>query len=378
MHAFALQPACPPAEPAFDTTLDLAVIARVNRGERVDVVAFDADRTQELFDRTVRLVDEQVQGASGDSPSARAPTVLHYVPEHEDLRKRFIFAEAVGSYSALHDLLNGYSPAYQLFTSYEFRVTVNRLTREEVRVLEAYRDQVHAALVHASQYLYDNLSSGFSAEELQELNGILREARERDDCVTTILGMNLIHEVEEAVQRLHALEQKMRSVQATVDGIFLVNSEVMFVPANDLIDIVNTIFSAVGNPHVARNIDGIMLLAARNLLIQVVSFYSYYGRQQIYNVFKRNAVTVNQAAIAHHIRAEIRNLFKACKAENRLVLKRVMAHAEREFELSVDSIREEAESIAIAALGRLMPPAPMPELPPPPGFLRRVASWLFR
>ena len=377
MHAIALQSAGPPVAPVFDSPLDLTIIARVNRGERVEVVAFASDRTQELFDRTVRLLDEQGPGPAGASPPARVPPVLHYMPEHADLRQRFIFAEAIGSYSALHDLLNGYSPACQLFTRYEFRATLNRLTREEVRVLEAYRDQVRAALVHASQYLYDNLGSGFSAEELQELNGILHEARERHDCVTTLLGMNLIHDVGDAVRRLHELEQKMRSVQATVDGIFLVNSEVMFVPANDLIEIVSTIFNAVGNQHVAKNIDGIMLLAARNLLIQVVSFYSYYGRQQIYNVFRRNAVTVNQAAIAHHIRAEIRHLFKACKAENRLVLKRAMAHAERAFELSVDSIREEAEAIAIAALGRLLPPPPL-ELPPPPGFLRRVARWLFR
>lgn len=378
MHAFALVSAQPPDEPVAEATIDLTLVARINRGERVEVSPLDCDRTQELFDRTVRLVDEQERSRQHSPPAAPAPQVLHYVPEHDDLRKRFIFAEAIGSYSALHDLLNGYSPAYQLFSSYEFRVNVTRLTRDEVRVLESYRDQVHSALIHASQYLYDNLGSGFSAEELQELNDILREARERYDCVTTILGMNLIHEVEEAVHRLHALEQKMRQVQATVDGIFLVNSEVMFVSANELIEIVNAIFNAVGNPHVARHINGIMLLAARNLLIQVVSFHSYYGRQQIYNVFKRNTVTVNQAAIAHHIRGEIRSLFRACKAENRLVLKRVMSHAEREFELSVDAIREEAESIAIAALERLLPRAPAPEPPPPPGLFRRIARWLFR
>lgn len=378
MHAFALVSAQPPDEPVAEATIDLALVARIARGERVEVAPLEADRTQELFERTVQLVDDQERCRQHSPPAVPAPQRLHYVPEHDDLRTRFIFAEAIGSYSALHDLLNGYSPAYQLFSGYEFRVNVTRLTRDEVRVLESYRDQVHSALIHASQYLYDNLGGGFSAEELQELNDILHEARGRYDCVTTILGMNLIHEVEEAVHRLHALEQKMRQVQATVDGIFLVNSEVMFVSANDLIEIVNAIFNAVGNPHVARNINGIMLLAARNLLIQVVSFYSYYGRQQIYNAFNRSAVTVNQAAIAHHIRVEIRSLFRACKAENRLVLKRVMAHAEREFELSVDSIREEAEAIAIAAIERLLPRASVPAPPPPPGFFRRIARWLFR
>lgn len=360
-----------------ESTIDLAVLARVNRGERVDVVAIGADQTQELFERTARIVDEEGQRQQVDD-APRVPRVLDYLPEHEDLRARFIFAEAIGSYSALHDLLNGYSPAYQLFSAAGQQVNATRLSREDVRVLQAYRDQVHAALVHASQYLYDNLETGFSADELRELNAILREARGRYDRVTEILGLNLIHEVEEAVLRLHALEQKIRSVQQTLDGIFLVNSEVMFVPANDLVEIVNAIFSAVGNPHVAKNIDGIMLLAARNLLIQVVSFYSYYGRQQIYNVFKRNAANVNQAAIAHHIRGEIRALFRACKAENRLVLKRVMANAEREFELSVESIREEAEAIAIAAVDRLLPKPAAPEPAAPPSFLRRVASWLFR
>ena len=377
MSAIALPFAPQPTDTVPETTIDLAVLARVNRGEHIEVVAPDADRTQELFDRTARILDAQGQ-RQPDQPAARAPRVLHYLPEHADLRKRFIFAEAIGSYSALHDLLNGYSPAYQLFSAAGRQVNQARLGRPDVQVLEAYRDQVHTALMHASQYLYDNLEFGFSAEELRELNDLLREARARYDRVTTILGVNLIHEVEDAVLRLHALEQKMRSVQQTLDGIFLVNSEVMFVPANDLVEIVNSIFNAVGNPHVARNIDGIMLLAARNLLIQVVSFYSYYGRQQIYNVFKRNAANVNQAAIAHHIRSEIRSLFRACKAENRLVLKRVMTHAEREFELSVESIREEAEAIAIAAVDRLLPRAPEPAPAPPPGFLQRVATWLFR
>lgn len=367
----------PPDDPTPESALDIAALARINHGERVEVVAPGADRTQELFEHTARIVDEQGERhAAVDAP--RSPSTPTYLPEHDDLRARFIFAEAIGSYSALHDLLNGYSPAYQLFSAAGERVGHRRLSREDARVLEAYRDQVHAALEHAGQYLYDNLATGFSAQELRELNDILREARGRYDRVTEILGLNLIHEVEEAVLKLHALDRKIRMVQQTVDGIFLVDSELMFVPANDLVEIVNAIFSAVGNPHVARNIDGITLLAARNLLIQVTSFFSYYGRQQIYNVFKRQAANVNQAAIAHHIRSEIRALFRACKAENRLVLKRVMAHAEREFELSVEAIREEAEAIAIAAVDRLLPKPPPVEAPPPPGFLRRVARWLFR
>lgn len=377
MHAVALQSTALLAEPIAPSPPppDLAVLARVNHGERVEVVSVAADCTQELFDRTVQLLETQERQVE---PAAREPRAFHYMPEHADLRQRFIFAEAIGSYSALHDLLNGYSPAFQLFATYEHRSRLIRLSGEEARVLESYRDQVHSALIHANQYLYDNLSSGFSAEELHELNVILLEARERFDCVTTILGIHLINEVEAAVQRLYELEVKMRSVQPTLDGIFLVNSEVMFLPAAELIEIVNLIFNAVGNPYVAKHINGMVLLAGRNLLIQVVSFYSYYGKQQIYNVFKRNAVTLNQAAITHHIRGEIRSLFKACKSENRLVLKRVMAHAEREFELSVESIREEAETIAVAAVDQLLPKAPPVEPTRRLGFLARLRAWLFR
>ncbi len=266
MHALAMQntapqPTGPRAEPAQDSTLDLSTLARVGREDRIEVVAAGNDCTQELFDRTVRLIDaERPAPAATASPAAR---LAQYVPEHADLRKRFIFAEAIGSYSALHDLLNGYSPAYQLFANHERQAQATRLSRAEVQVLEDYRSQVHGALGHASRYLHENLGSGYSAEELRELNDILLEARERYDCVTAILGMNLIHEVGEAVRTLHELEQKMRSVQPTIDGIFLVGAEFMFVPANDLIRVVNCIFAAVGNPYVARHIDGVMLLAAR-------------------------------------------------------------------------------------------------------------------
>lgn len=380
MPALAMEPATAPrAEPhtgPFDIrTLDLAALARVARGECVEVLAGACDTTQALFERTVHVVEAQTECA--ERP-ARAAGATHFVPEHDDLRRRFIFAEAIGSYAALHDLLNGYSPAGQLFASCEAQAREARLGRDEVDILEAYRDQVRAALEHASAYLFDNLDAGFGSDELQELNALLREARERYERVTTILGRNLIHEVEHAVHELYALEQKMRSVQATVDGIFLVGSEFMFLPANDLVRIVNTLFSAVGNPYVAQNVDGILLLAARNLLIQVVSFHAYYGRQQIYNALRRQGAAHDRAMIVHHVRAEIRGLFRACKSENRLVLKRVMASAEREFELSIATLREEAEAVAIAAVERLLPATPAADPAPPPGLLRRLVNWLFR
>ena len=40
-------------------------------------------------------------------------------------------------------------------------------------------------------------------------------------------------------------------------------------------------------------------------LIQVVSFYSYYGREQIYRVFEKNQSKANRARIASCIRKEI-------------------------------------------------------------------------
>lgn len=380
MHALALETPAPrppdrQGDDATERTLDLAALARVCRDERVEVVAPACDATQELFDRTVRLVAAQAERSPESVPAARP---LNYVPEHKDLRRRFLFAEAIGSYSALHDLLNGYSPAGQLFASCEEAARDSRLTRVEAEILEAYRDQAHTALEHAGRYLHDHLDAGFGSDELRELNAILREARERYERVTAILGRNLVHEVEQAVHELHALEQKMRSVQPTIDGIFLVGSEFMFVPANDLVRIVNTLFTAVGNPYVAQHVDGILLLAARNLLIQVVSFYSYYGRQQIYNVFRRHGATQNRAAVVHHVRAEIRGLFRACKSGNRLVLKRVMASAERDFELSIESIREAAEAVAIAAVDRLLPATQSDDSGPPPGLLRRLVNWLFR
>ncbi len=168
-------------------------------------------------------------------------------------------------------------------------------------------------------------------------------------------------------------------MQRSIDGVVLVDSEVMFMPTNDLIDIVNNLFKAVGNPFVAEHIDGMLLLAAWNLLIQAVSFYSYYGKQQIYSVFKCKQATINKSMIGHHIRAEIKNLFQACQTENRLVLKRVMNDVEREFEISVHSIRSEAERSVIEVVG-LPIPTSVESAPPPPKktFLQRISDWLFR
>ncbi len=364
-----------PQEADHEITIDLAVLAQVSRGDRIEVENL-ADRTLDLFQRTLRIVDEQSDEAVDRNLNPQDPN--RFVPEHRDLRQRFLFAETLGSYSTLHDLLDGYSPAYRLSMDYDEKARIARLNDFEVRALEEYRDQIHDALLHANEYLLANASAGYTSEELQQLNEILLEARARFESVNAILGMNLIYEVETSVRELYAFQEKIRTVKRSIDGIFLVDSEVMFMPTNDLVRIVNNLFKAVGNPFVAEHIDGILLLAARNLLIQSVSFYSYYGKQQIYTVFKRNNATVNRSMITHHIRSEIKKLFRACTTENRLVLKRVMNDAEREFEISVDSIRAEAERSAVEVVNQLIPEPVAPPPPPQKSFMQRISNWLFR
>ena len=365
-----------PNQNTFEVTIDLAVLAQVNRGDRIEI-DYSPDRTLELFEKTLVVVGDEDTRYEPDSVNAVDPN--RFVPEHKDLRERFIFAETLGSYSTLHDLIDNHSPAYRMSQTYRSKSVSSRLSEYEIRALEEYRAQIHDALIHANQYLLDNVSTEFSATELRELNQILIEAKERFETVTAILGKQLIHDVESAIRQLYSFQEKIRTVQRSIDGIFLVDSEVMFIPTNDLIKIVNDLFKAVGNPFVAEHIDGMLLLAARNLLIDAVSFHSFYGREQIYSVFRRSQTTVNRAAITHQIRSEIRKLFRACTANNRLVLRRVMDHAEREFEISIEAIQSEAEQSAIAVVHNLIPEeVDEPPPPPPPTLMKRVRNWLFR
>ena len=360
----------------LEATLDLAVLAQVARGDRIDVGKIE-NRTLDLFQRTLKIAEDRLNDPVTALAEFEDPS--RFVPEHGDLRQRFLFAETLGSYSALHDLLDAYSPAYRLYKEYNEKARKRRLNKLEVRALEQYRDQIDNALVHANEYLLANASATYTADELQELNQILLEARSRFETVTAILGMQLIVEIEDGVRQLFAFQGKIRTVQRSIDGVFLVDSEVMFMPTNDLVDIVNNLFKAAANPFVAEHIDGMLLLAARNLLIQAVSFYSYYGKQQIYSVFKRKQPTVNRSMIAHHIRSEIKKLFQACQTENRLVLKRVMNDVEREFEISVDSIRSEAERSAIEVVAQLIPAlTEVPVQKPKKTLLQRISHWLFR
>lgn len=82
--------------------------------------------------------------------------------------------------------------------------------------------------------------------------------------------------------------------------------------------------------------------------------------------------------IAHQIREEIKKLFAACQSENRLVRKRVINDVEREFEISVDSIREAAERTAVEAVNLLIPALVEPPPARPKTLLERISIWLFR
>jgi hypothetical protein len=88
-----------------------------------------------------------------------------------------------------------------------------------------------------------------------------------------ILGLHYIDEIERVVARLGEFHTQMQNVERSVSRIFMLNSEVMFVPTNELVECANTVSEAVGNSSSANNVDGVLLLAAHNLLIDVSSFY---------------------------------------------------------------------------------------------------------
>jgi hypothetical protein len=390
--------------------LDLPALAQIRPGDKVRVQAIP-EAIDQLYEQTVHLlpvVDRRQQprredGATSPSvspgappntpnevsqerrtgrrrrpssliPPADAALSLEFVPDTEVLRERFLLAEAVGGYQTLHDLLNVHSRGLALIRRYEEKVHEGALSAVQVATLEHYQAQMRLALERANGYLARQTLEQFSRGEIHELHDLLTMAATRDKQLTRVLGAHLIHEIEAALHRLNELTLKIQSVEQSLTGIFLVDSEVMFIPTNELIKTVNTIFSAVGNPYLSRNIDGVMLLAARNLLIQVVGFYSYYGKHQIYNLFQRGGASTSITAVTLRIRREIRKLFEACQKDNKLVLTRVMENSAREFDLSVEAIQHEAEEIAIAAVRRIIPPPPVAPVSKRTWW-RRVRAW---
>ncbi|MEM7251238.1 MAG: hypothetical protein AAF493_07445 [Pseudomonadota bacterium] len=331
----------------------------------------------EYMETVDRLVRRPSRHTSRVIPPPSSPLFdSDFVPDDEELRRRYLLAEAVGGYERLHDFLNVYSPGLNLAKRYSEKVEIGALAHDEARAIKEYQATIRASLDCAHEYLTHNSLDDFSPAEVHELHELLTLAAQRDKEITRILGAHLIHEVRRAVNRLNEFALKIHSVERTFTGIFLVDSEVMFIPPEELIECVNTIFDAVGNSYFADNIDGVLLLAARNLLIEVVAFFSYYGKHQIYNLFQRSGSTLNIAAVTFRIRSEIRSLFAACQQDNRLVLTRVMQDAEREFEISVEAIQGEAERNAIEQVERITVPTGVVSTKRK-SWLRRIVEKIF-
>lgn len=355
-------------------TLDLSEFANIGRGEEI-IVESIGDRTQDLFEETLDLFELEGEEASVDIQKQINNNQDRYIPNHKDLRKIFLFAEALGGYETLNELVSDHSTTSQLSIRFNDVSQAENFTKAEINQLEIQQKNLTNALKSAKDYLQKHAAEEFNRRELAELHNILVNASVRNKQITKVLGIYKITEIEKAVSRLYDFQEKIQSVNKNISGIFLVNSEVLFIPTNDLIECVNVIFSGVGNPYLADNIDGVMLLAARNLLIQAVSFYSYYGRERIYELVRKSGNTVSTAVISHHIRNEIRELFKACETDNKLVLKRIMRDAEREFEISVESIQMEAENSAVAAVKEMLPRETVVKPVVKKSLFRKILSW---
>jgi len=362
--------------PESQRTFDLADVARIRRGDRVDVQRI-SDATQDLFDETLALVREEL-GADVQTRTREAVARPQFVPEHRDLRSIFLLADALGSYDVLNDLVNTYSPGHVMSEEIGAKAEKAALNDRELHKLLDYQQQIQSALKSANAYLRDIAIDEFDREELHQLHEIILVARKRTRELNDILGIHYLHQVEQVVEELHAFRNKIHSVERSINGIFLVNSEVLFVPTNRLVECVNTLFDAVGNTWLARNIDGVLLLAARNLLIEVAAFHSYYGKLQIYDLFRKTGGNVTVESVSARIRGEIRRLFSACKKDNKLILTRVMEDAEREFEISVEALQEEATRDAVEQVKILMPKEEASKVVKQPTMFRRVLRWFFK
>ena len=158
-------------EQTWERTIDLADLARVNRGDRVQVEKLE-DKTQGLFSRTINLLEVgRGRVPVQHTPSSRAHPEERYVPENEALRKVYLFAEALGGYEALNDLSSKYSPGQTLSRRMGKRAQTRALRPEEVRIVEEYHQQVTDSLKNANRYLLANKLEDFSHDELWERVG---------------------------------------------------------------------------------------------------------------------------------------------------------------------------------------------------------------
>ncbi len=357
-------------------TFDLAELAQVRRGERVDV-RHNSDVTLDMFDETLALVRDELGVEVQHRPRERS-NESKFVPQNKDLRSIFLLADALGSYDVLNDLVNTFSPGNALSEAIHDKAQHAALDKKELSKLLEYQDQLQSALKSANAYLRDVAIEEFDRAELHQLHEIILVARQRAKELNDILGIHYLHQVEQVVEELHAFRQQIHSVERSIDGIFMVNSEVLFVPTDRLVECVNTLFNAVGNTWLSRNIDGVLLLAARNLIIEVAAFHSYYGKLQIYDLFLKTGGNVTVQSVGARIRGEIRRLFAACKKDNKLVLTRIMEDAERDFEISADALEEEAARNAIEQVKIFMPKDEPVEIEVPKSMFRRVLGWFFK
>lgn len=368
-----MQPATP-RQPPQARPIDLDEAAQLRPGERVEVRRLGTT-DEEPFEQTVALLSLPQDAQEEARRAALVGQPADYLPDDAQLRTVYLFAEAVGGYQQLHDLVYAYSPGLNLIEQVRATVAREPLRPLQLRDLTSYHDDIVNALRAAHVYLQTQGTGPFSEDDVRQLYILLTEARRRAEVIERILGQNLAHEVQAAVHRLHELRETMRGVEESVSGILLVESKVLFLPTEELMQLIATIFRGVGNRYLADHVSGVTLLAARNLLIQVVAFYSYYGRQQIHSMLKRSGASANTRGVALYIRGEIRRVFEACQRENRLILRRIMREAEEEFELSVEAIQHEAEASALTAVRQLLPAAaPAPRAPRP--WWQRLWRWL--
>ena len=105
-------------------TVDLAEIAQIGRGTHVAVRDI-GDPTQELFDNTLALVEDEL-GPDPTIRRGRRSLETEFVPRNDDLRAIFLLAEAVGGYEAFNDLVNEHSPGHLISQDFGGRKHVTR------------------------------------------------------------------------------------------------------------------------------------------------------------------------------------------------------------------------------------------------------------
>ncbi|MCG8324717.1 MAG: hypothetical protein MI673_04305, partial [Thiotrichales bacterium] len=109
-------------------TLELAEFAHICADEIVMVESI-ADVTQDLFDRTLDLFELE---NGSEQPVARPDFTNRYIPLHDDLRTIYLFAEALGGYEQVNELVNENSPANLLSARIEKLLEQETLRPEDV------------------------------------------------------------------------------------------------------------------------------------------------------------------------------------------------------------------------------------------------------